>query len=54
MRISETLELSVPDDMDVNQLERYLAREIKKFGKQVVGGELAFLTVGVVYCNPTG
>jgi len=37
MRISETLELSIPDDMDVNKLERYLAREIKRFGKQVFG-----------------
>jgi len=37
MRISETLELSIPDDVDVNKLERYLAREIKRFGKQVFG-----------------
>jgi len=35
MRISETLELSIPDDVDINKLERYLAREIKRFGKQV-------------------
>ena len=37
MRISETLELSITDDMDINKLERYLAREIKSFGKQVFG-----------------
>jgi len=37
MRIRETLELSISDDMDVNKLERYLAREIKRFGKQVFG-----------------
>ena len=37
MRISETLELSIPDDMDMNKLEGYLAREIKRFGKQVFG-----------------
>ncbi len=35
MRISETLELNIPDDMDINKLERYLAREIKRFGKQM-------------------
>lgn len=36
MRISETLELSIAeDDMDVNRLEQYLAREIKEFGKRV-------------------
>ena len=37
MRISETLELSLPDDMDIDKLERYLAREIQRFGKQVSG-----------------
>ena len=38
MRVSETLELSIPDEgLDVNRLERYLAREIEKFGKQVFG-----------------
>ena len=37
MRISETLELSIADDMDIDKLERYLAREIKRFGKQVFG-----------------
>ncbi len=37
MRISETLELSIPDDMDMDKLEEYLAREIKSFGKQVFG-----------------
>ena len=37
MRISETLELSIPDDMDIDKLERYLAREIKRFGKQMFG-----------------
>ncbi len=37
MRISETLELSIPDDMDMDKLEGYLAREIKRFGKQVFG-----------------
>ncbi|MBA7671168.1 hypothetical protein ES703_79320 [subsurface metagenome] len=36
MRIGETLELSIAeDDMDVNRLEQYLAREIKEFGKRV-------------------
>jgi len=37
MRISETLELSIPDDVDIDKLERYLAKEIKRFGKQVFG-----------------
>jgi len=38
MRISETLELSIPEEgLDANRLERYLAREIKRFGKQVFG-----------------
>ena len=37
MRISKTLELSILDDMDINKPERYLAREIKRFGKQVFG-----------------
>jgi hypothetical protein len=38
MRISKTLELSITDEgLDVNRLERYLAREIEKFGKQVFG-----------------
>ena len=40
MRISETLELSIADDMDIDKLERYLAREIKRFGKQVFGNVL--------------
>ena len=31
MRVSETLELSIPDDgLDVGRLERYLAREIEE------------------------
>ncbi len=34
MRVSETLELSIPDEgLDDNRLERYLAREVKEFGK---------------------
>jgi len=37
MRISETLELSITDDMDMDKLEGYLAKEIKRFGKQVFG-----------------
>jgi len=37
MRISETLELNIPDDMDIDKLERYLAEEIKRFRKQVFG-----------------
>ena len=38
MRVSETLELSIAEDeLDVNKLERYLDREIKRFGKQVFG-----------------
>ena len=38
MRLSETLELGIPDDgLDVDRLERYLAREIERFRKQVFG-----------------
>ena len=37
MRIGKTFELSIPGDMDIDKLERYLAREIKRFGKQVFG-----------------
>ena len=38
MRISETLELSIPEDgLDVNKLEGYLAKEIERFRKQVFG-----------------
>lgn len=38
MRVSETLNLNIPDDgLDVDKLERYVAREIRKFGKQVFG-----------------
>jgi len=38
MRVSETLELSIPKDgLDVNKLERYLAKEIERFRKQVFG-----------------
>ena len=37
MRISETLELNTPDDVDIDKLELYLAKEIKRFGKQVFG-----------------
>jgi len=34
MRVSETLNLNIPDDgLDVDKLERYVAREIRKFGK---------------------
>ena len=40
MRISETLELSIPDDMDMDKLEGYQAREIERFGKQVFGNVL--------------
>jgi hypothetical protein len=36
MKISETLELSIAEDeLDVNRVEQYLAREIKEFGKRV-------------------
>jgi muconolactone delta-isomerase len=35
MRISDTLELNIPDDIDINKLERYLAKEIERSGKQV-------------------
>ena len=38
MRVSETLELSIPDEgLDVNRLERYLAKEIERFRKRVFG-----------------
>jgi len=38
MRVSETINLNIPDDgLDVDKLERYVAREIRKFGKQVFG-----------------
>jgi len=37
MRISETLEVNIPDDMDIDKLEGCLARETKRFGKQVFG-----------------
>ena len=37
MRISETLELSIPDDINMNKLEVYLAKEIERLGKQVFG-----------------
>jgi len=38
MRVSETLKLSIPDDgLDVDRLERYLAREKERFRKQVFG-----------------
>ena len=38
MRVSETLELSIPEDgLDVNRLERYLAREMERFRKRVFG-----------------
>jgi len=37
MRISETLELSISDDMDIDKLEGYLAKEIEGFGKRVFG-----------------
>ncbi len=40
MRISETLELSIPDDMNIDKLEGYLAGEIKRFRKQVFGRAL--------------
>ncbi len=36
MRVSETFELSIPEeDLDVNRLEQHLARGIKEFGKRV-------------------
>lgn len=57
MRVSEILELSIPDEgLDVNRPERYLAREIEKFGKQVFGRvlqeieEKKLLTKGVRMC----
>ena len=37
MRVSETLELSIPDDVDIDKQEQYLAKEMKKCGKQVFG-----------------
>jgi hypothetical protein len=38
MRVSETLELSIPDDdLNVDRLERYLAREMERFRKRVFG-----------------
>jgi hypothetical protein len=37
MRVSETLELSIPEDADIDKLERYLAKEVKEFGKRVFG-----------------
>ena len=38
MRISETLELSIRDDIDINKLEGYLAREIKRLGSRCLAG----------------
>ena len=36
MRVSETLEISIPDEgLDVNRLERYRAKEIERFRKRV-------------------
>ena len=35
MKVSKTLELSIPEDIDIDKLERYLAREMKKFGKHL-------------------
>ena len=36
MRVSETLELSIPDDgLDVDRLERYLPKEVERFRKRV-------------------
>jgi hypothetical protein len=36
MRVSETLDLNIPDDdLNVDRLERYLDREIERFRKQV-------------------
>jgi len=38
MRVSEALELSISDDgVYVNKLERYPAKEIERFRKQVFG-----------------
>lgn len=38
MRVSETLNVYIrDDDLNVDRLERYLAREMEKFGKQVFG-----------------
>ena len=46
MRVSETLELSIPDeDLDVNRLERYLAKEIERFRKRVFGKVLQKIEV---------
>ena len=36
MRVSETFELSILDDgLDVDRLERYLAKEVERFRKRV-------------------
>ncbi len=38
MRVSEILNLNIPDnDLNVDRLERYLAKEMEKFRKQVFG-----------------
>ena len=37
MWISEILGLNIPDGMDIDKLERYLAKEMKSFEKQVFG-----------------
>ncbi len=38
MRVSETLELNIPDDdLNVGSLEGYLAREMERFMKRVFG-----------------
>ncbi|MBA7669796.1 hypothetical protein ES703_77930 [subsurface metagenome] len=38
MRVSETLDLNIPDDdLNIDRLERYLAKEIDRFRKQVFG-----------------
>ena len=38
MRVSETINLNIPDnDLNVDRLERYLAKEIERFRKQVFG-----------------
>jgi len=38
MRVSETLDLNIPDDdLHVDRLERYLAKKIERFRKRVFG-----------------
>ena len=42
MRISETLSFNIPDDdFNVDRLERYLAKEMERFRKQVFGKGIA-------------